>query len=90
MLPEFSDSDSDFEPLPPKIQKSEMTTTDFGRMKPESCTDLTNDENSVIKELKDVTAGVEMIEESLSRSLDNYEEIEREGSLHVWKTRTDP
>lgn len=75
-MPDFSDSDSDFESLlPRKVQKLEAASS--VKAKPEVCIDLVNDENSVIKDLKDVTTRIEMIEEGLNRSLDNYEEIER-------------
>lgn len=77
MMPDFSDSDSDFESLPRKVQKLEAATPSSMKVKPDLCIDLINDENSVINELKDVTARIEVIEKGLNRSLDNYEEIER-------------
>lgn len=77
VMPDFSDSDSDFESLPRKVQKLEAETLTSVKEKPEVCIDLVNDENSVIKELKDVTARIELIEEGLNRSLDIFEDLER-------------
>ena len=50
---------SDFESLPRKVQKLEAETPTSVKEKPEVCIDLVNDENSVIKEVKDVTARIE-------------------------------
>ena len=77
VLPEFSDSDSDFEsPHPPKVSKSDFAVP--GTNRKAECIDLTSDsEKSVIKELKIITSRVEAVEESLSQSLENYEELER-------------
>ena len=76
LLPEFSDSDSDFEsaPHPPcKVLKPDCAMSTKSE-----CIDLTNDsEKSAIKELKLITSRVEAVEESLSQSLENFEELER-------------
>lgn len=74
-MPEFSDSDFE-SPHPLKVSKSDFDI--LGKNTKAEYIDLTSDiEKSVIKELKSITSRVEAVEESLSQSLENYEELER-------------
>ena len=77
VLPQFSDSDSDFESSHPlKVHKSDCAIPCMSTKA--ECIDVTSDtEKSVIKELQVITSRVEAVEESLSQSFDNYEELER-------------